>query len=82
VRLGYANPYVGRRFLDIANQAPTGSYMTEDLTVGYRGPRYSISFNGYNLSNKRVPVSGSEFGDQSYYLLTGRTVFVNFGASL
>ena len=74
--------YVGRRFLDIANQAPTGSYMTQDLTVGYRWPRYSISFNGYNLSNKRVPVSASEFGDQSFYLLTGRTVFVSFGASL
>jgi iron complex outermembrane recepter protein len=72
--------YVGRRYLDIANTALTPSYTTVDVTAGYRWPRFSITLAGYNLSDKRPPVSASEFGDQSYYLLPGRTLFVNFGA--
>jgi iron complex outermembrane receptor protein len=74
--------YVGRRFLDIANQAPIGGYVTTDLTLGYRWPRFSITLHGYNLADRRPPVSASEFGDQSYYLLPGRMVFLDVGFAL
>ena len=72
--------YVGSRFLDLANTARVGSYETVDATLGYRWRRYSLSLNAANLSDQRPPVTASEFGDQSYYLLTGRKVFVDLTA--
>lgn len=74
--------YIGSRLLDLANAAPTAAYTTVDAGVGYRSGRYSISLNGYNLTNQRPPVTQSEFGDLSYYLLPARTVFLNLTASL
>jgi outer membrane receptor protein involved in Fe transport len=73
--------YVGRRFLDVANTASTGAYATLDGGVGYRFGRYSLSVNAYNLTNERPPVTQSEFGDQSYYLLPARRVFVDLAAT-
>jgi outer membrane receptor protein involved in Fe transport len=73
--------YVGRRYLDLANMAPTEAYTTVDATVGYRWGRYSVSVNGYNLTDQRKPVTASEFGDQSYYLTPPRKVFLTVGAS-
>ena len=74
--------YIGYRFLDLANTAPTAAYTTVDASIGYRFGRYNISLNGYNLTNQRPPVTQSEFGDLSYYLLPARTIFVNLTASL
>jgi outer membrane receptor protein involved in Fe transport len=48
--------------------------------VGYRWRRYSLSVNATNLSDQRPPVTASEFGDQSYYLLPARKVFVDLTA--
>jgi outer membrane receptor protein involved in Fe transport len=73
--------YVGRRFLDLANTASTPGYTSFDGSIGYRFGRYSITLNGYNLSDERPPVTQSEFGDQSFYLLPGRTLFLNTGIS-
>ena len=72
--------YVGARFLDIANTARTGAYATVDAGAGYRWGRYSLAVNGANLGDRRPPVTASEFGDQSFYLLAGRKVFVNLAA--
>lgn len=72
--------YVGPRFLDLANTARVGGYATADATVGYRFGRYSVSVSGTNLTDQRPPVTASEFGDQSYYLLPGRKVYVDFTA--
>jgi iron complex outermembrane receptor protein len=74
--------YIGWRFLDLANTAPTAAYTTLDASTGYRFGRYTISLNGYNLTNQRPPVTQSEFGDLSYYLLPARTVLLNLTASL
>ena len=52
-----------------------------DSRIGYRFGRYNISLNGYNLTNQRPPVTQSEFGDLSYYLLPARTIFLNLTAS-
>ena len=74
--------YVGRRYLDLSNLAPTSGYTTLDTSIGYRQGRYSVALNAYNVSNKRPPVTQSEFGDSSYYRLHGRRVFLNIGSSL
>lgn len=68
--------YVGRRYLDLANSAPIGGYETVAATFGYQLGRYNLRVIGNNLSDQRPPVTASEFGDQSYYLLNGRTVVV------
>ena len=72
--------YVGARFLDLANTAPTVGYATLDGGVGYRFGRYSLAVNAYNLTDQRAPVTQSEFGDQSYYLSPPRRVFVDLTA--
>jgi iron complex outermembrane receptor protein len=65
--------YVGRRFLDEENIAPVGGYTKLDATLGYAFGHFVVSIEGNNLTNQRPPVSASEFGSQSFYLLNGRT---------
>jgi outer membrane receptor protein involved in Fe transport len=74
--------YVGRRFLDEENTAPVGGYATLAATLGYRFGRYSVSLEGENLTNERPPVTSSEFGSESFYLLNARTVWVRLGYKL
>lgn len=68
--------YAGRRFLDEENSAPVNGYVTFDATLGYRLGRYGLSLEGTNLSNQRPPVTASEFGSESFYLLPARTVWL------
>ncbi len=68
--------YVGRRFLDEGNVAPVGGYTKLDMTLSYRLARYRLAVEGTNLTNERPPVSASEFGSQSFYLLNPRSVWV------
>ncbi len=74
--------YVGRRFLDEENTAPVAAYTTLAATVGYRFDRYQISLEGTNLTNQRPPVSASEFGSESFYLLNARMLWLKLGYSL
>ncbi|MDE2148962.1 MAG: TonB-dependent receptor [Gammaproteobacteria bacterium] len=69
--------YVGNRLLDKANTASTGGYATIDATVGWRWRNFGIRGQAYNLSDRRPPVTESEFGDSSYYLLAGRSLWVD-----
>ncbi|HYC09485.1 MAG TPA: TonB-dependent receptor, partial [Steroidobacteraceae bacterium] len=68
--------YVGRRYLDEENTAPVGGYTSYDATVGYSLNAWSLSLEGTNLSNQRPPVTASEFGSESYYLLPARMLWV------
>ena len=68
--------YVGRRFLDEENTAPVGGYTTVDANVGYRIGRTQVTLEGTNLTDQRPPVSASEFGSQSFYLLTSRMTWI------
>lgn len=70
--------FVGHRYLDEENHAPVGSYTTLAATVGYRFDRYAVSFEGTNLTDRRPPVTASEFGSESFYLLNGRTAWLKF----
>ena len=68
--------YVGRRYLDEENLAPVGGYTKLDATVGYAAGHYQLSLEGSNLTNQRPPVSASEFGAESFYLLNARSLWV------
>ena len=70
--------YVGRRYLDEANVAPVGGYTKLDATLGYAIGHYQLSLEGTNLTERRPPVSASEFGSESFYLLNGRSLWVRF----
>ncbi|HEY2032762.1 MAG TPA: TonB-dependent receptor [Rhizomicrobium sp.] len=74
--------YVGRRYLDEENEAPAASYITLNAVLGYRFGRYDVSIAATNLTDRRPPVTQSEFGDSSYYLLPARTVFVSLKRAL
>jgi outer membrane receptor protein involved in Fe transport len=71
--------YVGRRYLDEENTAPVGGYMKLDATAGFRLGHYLLSLEGTNLTNQRPPVSASEFGSESFYLLNARTLWLRIG---
>jgi iron complex outermembrane recepter protein len=68
--------YVGSRFLDEENLAPVGGYTRLDATLGYRFGHYRLAVEGTNLTNQRPPVSASEFGSESFYLLNARTLWL------
>ncbi len=68
--------YVGRQYLDEQNIAKVGGYTILAANVGYRFNRYSLLLEGNNLANQRQPVSASEFGSESFYLLNARTLWM------
>ncbi len=68
--------YVGARYLDEENTARVGGYTTLAATLGYRIGRYTVSFEGTNLTDRRPPVTASEFGSESFYLLRGRAAWL------
>ena len=68
--------YVGRRYLDEENVAPVGGYTKLDATLGCAMGHYQLSLEGTNLTNQRPPVSASEFGAESFYLLNARSLWV------
>jgi outer membrane receptor protein involved in Fe transport len=74
--------YVGSRYLDEENTARVSGYATLAATLGYRLNRYLFSVEGTNLTNQRPPVSASEFGSQSFYLLNARMLWLRLGYSL
>ncbi|HTL19821.1 MAG TPA: TonB-dependent receptor [Steroidobacteraceae bacterium] len=74
--------YVGRRFLDEENVAPLGGYTKLDATLGYAVGHYQLSAEGTNLTNQRPPVSASEFGAESFYLLNARSLWIRLAYRL
>ena len=76
--------YVGKRWLDKENTALAGDYTTIDAGVGYAWDRWEVRVDGYNLSDRRDPVSESELGDSQFYRLPARTYWLTarytFGA--
>jgi iron complex outermembrane receptor protein len=74
--------YVGSRFLDEENTARVGGYATLAATLGYQFGLYGITLEGTNLTNQRPPVTASEFGSQSYYLLPARTLWLRLSSRL
>jgi iron complex outermembrane recepter protein len=73
--------YIGRRFLDEENTAPVGGYTTLDANLGYRFGRFQLILEGTNLTNQRPPVTSSEFGSQSFYVLPARMSWIRLNYS-
>jgi iron complex outermembrane recepter protein len=73
--------YVGRRYLDEENTAAIGGYCALDANLGYAWRRYRMTLEGTNLSNQRPPVTASEFGSESFYLLPARMLWLRIGYS-
>ena len=73
--------YMGRRYLDEENAAPVGGYTTVDANLGYSWKTYRLTIDGTNLTNQRPPVTSSEFGSQSFYLLPARMIWLRVGFS-
>ena len=67
LRGGVQLAYIGRRYT-----APIGGYVTLDAEAGLRFGRATLRLIGRNLTDRRDAVTGSEFGDQSFYRLPAR----------
>jgi outer membrane receptor protein involved in Fe transport len=69
--------YVGDRFLNKRNTAVAQSYVTWDAGAAYRfAQAWEVRVDGYNLNDRRDPVSESELGDAQYYLMLPRSIVV------
>jgi iron complex outermembrane recepter protein len=66
--------YTGDRYLDKRNRSLAGAFTTVDAGIGFRQNRFELRVDGRNLTNRRDPVSESEFGDAQYYRMPARTV--------
>jgi iron complex outermembrane recepter protein len=66
--------YSGDRFLNMRNTAPAPAFTTFDAGIGFRADRAEFRVDGRNLSNRRDPISESEFGDAQYYRMPARTI--------
>ena len=68
--------YVGKRWLDKENTVLAGDYTTFDAGFGYAWDRWELRVDGYNLSDRRDPVSESELGDSQFYRNPARTYWL------
>lgn len=66
--------YTGNRYLDKRNRSLAGAFATVDAGIGFRQNRFELRVDGRNLTNRRDPVSESEFGDAQYYRMPARTI--------
>ena len=88
--------YAGMRKLNKKNSVRAGGYTTVDASFGYQFEKFGVHLNGYNLTDKRVPVAESELQEHvtnhdapafdlvasGYYLLPARSVMLNLSMSL
>ena len=76
--------YVGKRFLDRDNDVSVSDYTTFDAGLGYAWDRWEVRVDGYNLSDRRDPVSESELGPEQFYRMPARSCWLTarytFGA--
>jgi iron complex outermembrane receptor protein len=66
--------HTGSRFLNKGNSSTAAAFTMIDASLGYRGARWEVRLDGYNLSDRRDPVAESELGDAQFYRLPGRSV--------
>jgi iron complex outermembrane receptor protein len=75
--------YIGDRWLNSPNSLSAGGYTSVDATLAYRAGKCTIGISGYNLTDRRDPVSQSELQETvtvtataGYYRLPGRSAVV------
>lgn len=57
--------------------ARAGAYTTLDAGVGYRHAAWEVRLDGYNLTNRRDAVAGSELGIDQFYLMPARFMMLS-----
>ena len=73
--------FADKRWLDLANTARAPAYATVDAGLTWKTGRYQLFLRGTNLTDRRDAVTASEFGDQSFYRLSGRKVLAGVRVS-
>lgn len=68
--------YNGAHYLDRRDTARAGAYATLDAGIGYRRAAWEVRLDGYNLSDRRDAVAGSERGIEQFYLLPARSYWL------
>ena len=81
--------YAGNRKLNKSNTVDAGGYTVVDASLGYRFARVGVMVNGYNLTDRRVPVAESELqetvtvtGTAGYYRMPSRTLLLSVSMPL
>ena len=69
--------YNGAHYLDRRDTARAGAYATLDAGIGYRRAAWEVRLDGYNLSDRRDAVAGSERGIEQFYLLPARSYWLS-----
>ena len=69
--------YNGAHYLDRRDTARAGAYTTLDAGIGYRRAAWEVRLDGYNLSDRRDAVAGSERGINQFYRLPARSYWVS-----
>jgi outer membrane receptor protein involved in Fe transport len=80
---------VGNRMLNKNNTVEAGGYTTLDASLGYHFGKYRLQLNGYNLIDRRDPVSESELQmsvtvtrTSGYYRLPSRSIGLSVSLDL
>jgi len=73
--------FADKRWLDLANTARAPAYATVDAGLTWTSGRYQLFVRGTNLTDRRDAVTASEFGDESFYRLSGRKVLAGVRVS-
>ena len=66
--------FADRRWLDLTNTARAPAYATVDAGLTWKLGRHTLFLRGTNLTDRRDAATASEFGDQSFYRVSGRKV--------
>ena len=72
--------HVSSRFLNKSNTIRTDAYTTLDATLVYRARSWQLQLVGENLTDRRDPVIESELGEDQFYTLPGRQMFLRLTA--
>jgi len=70
--------YIGTRWLNKRNTAIVSGFTTWSAGIGWRGDRWEARVDGWNLNDRRDPISESELADAQYYLLEARRIMGSF----
>ena len=66
--------FADERWLNLVNDAKAPAYTTVDASLTWKTPKYLLFLRGTNLTDQRDAATASEFGDQSFYRVSGRKV--------
>ena len=70
-----------KRWLNLTNTAQAPAYATVDAGLTWKTGRHTLFLRGTNLTDRRDAATASEFGDQSFYRVSGRKVMAGLSVA-